>query len=259
MTLGTVLFLLSPRDREHDGRDITIEPDRIDARFRSARARVSHPLSATEKQVAIGELVEEEVLAREALRLGIGVEDPILRARLADRMRATLASTLPKGDIGEDEIAAESARRAAAAPLRVRLDVHYFRKEGTDAHEAAERFAQRPGENREHEDRPPIPDGAWWTEEALARVVGANVAHVAMTTEVGRASAPTTSAWGVWIVVPLERRSASPTELRAEAREEILRQRQAAGIARLVEHARRDYRVQIRTLAGTTLEPESID
>ncbi len=255
VALGTLLFVLAPRER--DGREITITEDRVDARFRIARARVPHPLTASERQVAIEELVEEEVLAREALRLGIGVDDPIARARLADRMRETLASTLPPVDVSDDEIAAESARRAAALPHRVRLGVHFFRKERADATHAAERFAANaPGVEA---DRAPIPDGVWWTEEALARVAGANVANAAMTTEIGRRSAPATSAWGVWVVVPLERRAPSPVELRAEAREEVVRQRQAASLAKLVERARRDYRVDVRTPAGAAIEHEGID
>ena len=248
VALGGLLFVLAPPER--DDRAITIEADRVEAKLRSIRARLGRPISAEEQHAAVRELVDEEVLAREALRLGVGVADPIVRARLADQMRETLASTLPPVDVGEDEIARESARRAREASPRVRLEVHFFRKERPDAQSAAERFRER----RDGDDRAPIPDGAWWTEDMLARVAGAGVARAAMTTPIGEPSAPTTSSWGIWVVVPLERRPASPEELRGEAIDLLSKQRRARSIEQLVERSRRDYRVDVRPHAGEPLD-----
>src|SRR5262245_13355705 len=78
--IGAVLFALAPRERED--RDLTISAPRVDAALRGEQARLGRTLQREEKEGAIRALVDEEVLAREALRLGIGTEDPIVRARL---------------------------------------------------------------------------------------------------------------------------------------------------------------------------------
>ena len=55
-------------------------------------------------------------------------------------------------------------------------------------------------------ERAPIPAEATWTEPTLAGAAGADVARAAMVTPLHRPSEPVTSAWGYWVVMPLERR-----------------------------------------------------
>lgn len=247
LAIGGALFAIAPR--EPDDRTAKISAARVDAAVTSERARAGRPLDRTEEDRVVDLLVEEEVLAREAARLGIGTDDPVVRARLSEAMRAALASTLRPSQLGEDEIDREAALLAASAPMRVRVRVHFFRHDRADAQKAAEALA-RGEQARPQEDRAPIPDDVWWTEEALARAAGREVAAAAMTTEVGRPSAVTPSAWGSWVVVPVERRRPEASDMRAEAAAAIQRRRQAEELARLVEQRRASYRIEIEAPPG---------
>ncbi|MBX3264329.1 MAG: hypothetical protein KF782_31950 [Labilithrix sp.] len=244
--LGGVLFALAPP--EEDPRELTIDAPRVALALRSEEARAGRALDRSEKEAAIAALVDEELLAREALRLGVGAEDPVVRARLSEAMRAALVRTLPDVGVDDEELTREIARRLERAPERVRLGVRLFRRATSEATGAAARAPD--GAAGDTGDRPPIPDGAWWTEEALARAAGAAVADAAMRTEVGRPSAPTASAWGTWIVVPLERRRPDASEVRAEAYAELRGRKQADALAKLLERRRRDYRVDVRAPEG---------
>ncbi|MBX3211584.1 MAG: hypothetical protein KF850_06085 [Labilithrix sp.] len=246
VVLGAVLFAVAPAEQEP--RELTIDASRVALALRSEEARTGRALERAEKEAAIAALVDEEILTREALRLGVGAGDPIVRARLSEAMRDALVRTLPEIDIADEEVAAEIARRLERAPERVRLGVRSFRRAPAVATGDAVRATPRA--QGDEGDRPPIPDGAWWTEDALARAVGRAVADAAMRTEIGRPSEPTVSAWGTWIVVPLERRLPAAREVRAEAYAALRARKQADALARLIERRRREYQIDVRSPEG---------
>lgn len=97
-----------------------------------------------------------------------------------------------------------------ARPLdeRVTLSVWFVDKDRPHAEEEARAIAHAVAEGRTPSslDAPPIPRDATWSERTLASAAGADIARVAMTTELGRPSDPLPSAWGFWIIVPRDRR-----------------------------------------------------
>ena len=81
--------------------------------------------------------------------------------------------------------------------------------------------------------------------EVLARAAGPGVAKAAFETPVGAVSAPIASAWGIWIVRPVERRPLPASEVRGAA-EQIVRLRMAgAEIDRVVDRASADVVVDM--------------
>ena len=81
--------------RAYPGHQVAV----IDERLRAEEARRGRPLAADEKLAVVRDAVDEEVLAREAIQLGLGTDDPIVRARLAERpSRPTSRSALPSTD-----------------------------------------------------------------------------------------------------------------------------------------------------------------
>ncbi len=249
VVVGAVLAALAPAQRED--RKITIAGANVD----DAR-------------------IDDEVLAREAVRIGLGTDEPVVRARLAERMRSALAQSLPPPRIEEAELDRALAEEIGRAPERMRLAVWFVSRERSGAATIAEtlarevreakrsepsllsgaRGAEPPerevradrGAGRGHGDRPPIPDDTTWTEASLASVVGPHAAEAAAKTPVGAVSDPVASAWGFWIFAPLERRPALASEVRADAAARLARERSAADIAKAVRRLRSSYDIDVR-------------
>ena len=189
------------------------------------------------------------------MRLGLGTGDAIVRARLAQRMSASLAASLPAPPVAPDELERACATEAARAPERARVAFWFVPKDlpgAADEADAIVRLLRAGGPRSAHGrgQRPPIPDGAVWSEEALAAVTGAAVAHAALHAPVGEAAGPFAAAWGFYVLVPLERRRAEPAEVRADVQAALLRDKQAAAIEAWIGRARRDYVIDVRAPEG---------
>ena len=251
VAVGGVLALAAPK--APDGRLIALGPPRIEAGLQEERLRRGRELSLAEKNAVVNDLVDEEVLAREAVRLGIGTEDPVVRSRLAERMTASYAKALPPPRLDEAEVNVAIAHAVERAPDRVRLAVWFIAKERADASSAAETLRKTiatEGPEHAHGDRSALPDNTLWTEETLAKVAGAAVAKRALEAEVGKPTEPLPSAWGYYVFVPLEHRHATADEVRADAIAKLASERQAVEVKRLVRRARRDYSVELKSPDG---------
>jgi hypothetical protein len=74
---------------------IVITPAAAEAAFQLRAETIGRPLTEPERSVALAELVEEELLVREALRQGVDRQDVVVRSRLADKMRFLLSGEPP--------------------------------------------------------------------------------------------------------------------------------------------------------------------
>ncbi len=254
LLVGGVLALAAPKEQPATSTTTNIQIDsrRLEESLRAEEIRLGRVLSPAEAERIRRETIDDEVLAREALRAGVLDRelDPVVRGRLAERMRAVLASTLPPPQLDEREIDVATSRAIEGAPERVRLALWFVSREHPDAGSRAEEIVRairehgyRSPQAKRHGDHLPVPDGAIWTEEALARALGGNVARAAMTTNIDAASLPLPSAWGFYVLVPLERRRAEPAEVRAEAIATLTREKQSAALDVLIERARRSYTI----------------
>jgi len=256
LAMGALLAALAPRQKDDS---IVIDAPRVTAAIEAEQARKGASLTPEEKEATIRALVDEEVLAREAQRVGIGTDDPVVRARSAERMRASYAATLPMPPVDDAEVTAETMRLVARAPERVRLAVWFVARDRADAARVADALADADGGPPKAIDPPPIPDGAWWTEEALARVVGREAARGAFAAELRKTSRALASTWGYYVFVPLERRAADPAELRTEATANVVEKKKAAEVERLVARARKRYRIEVPGAAFVAPSAKGID
>jgi hypothetical protein len=71
-----------------------------------------------------------------------------------------------------------------------------------------------------------------------------------MLTPVGKASGALPSAWGFYVIVPLERIGADPSEVRAEALAAIRDSKHAAQIERRIARARGEYEIEVQSPEG---------
>jgi hypothetical protein len=250
--IGLVGWALSPTARR--SRDVMVDASAVAEGLRLEQGRVARPLTDEDKQRVMGDLVADEVLLREGLRLGVGTEDAVVRGRIADRMRAHLEAASPV-PVTADEARAEAARQSARMPVRVRLAVAFVGKDRPNATGDADALARALASAPETPspyggDRPPLEAGAWWREEDLARIAGPSVARAALETAVGAWSAPIASAWGFYLVRPVERRPPTAEEAMEAGAAEVRRQKRAAAVARAIGRVLSDYDVTVRSPAG---------
>lgn len=250
--IGLVGWSLSPKAQRD--REVVVESGAVAEALRLEQARVARPLTPGEKQVVMSELVAEEVLFREGLRLGIGTDDAVVRARIAERMRGHLeAATI--APVTADEARDEAEREAPGLPPRVRLAIAFVSKDRPNAAGDADALALALASAPETPapfggDRAPIAATPWWTEEDLARATGASVARAALATPVGSWSSPIASAWGFYLVRPLERRAPTAVEATTAAAAEVRRRKRADAVSRAVSRISSDYDVSVKSPPG---------
>ena len=240
--VGGLLFAVAPRERRE--RPIHIGVPTIEHAWRTEQVRMGRILTPGEKQRVVDDLVADEVLYREGRRLGIDGSDAVVRARVAESMRTALANAVPAVD--PEEVAREAAVLAATAPLRVRLDLWFVARDRPEASRVAEVLAA--GIGKEHPrspDQPPLDEDASYSEEILARAAGPGIAKAAFELPVGAVSRPIASAWGIWIVRPVERRPLPTSELRGAAEQIVRQRRSAVEIERVVDRASADVVVDM--------------
>lgn len=143
--VGAALHLLLPVDPAPP-----LEPDASvsrtllidDARRNQVRAdwtqEMGRPPSEQELHAAIGAWVKREVRVREAIRLGLDEADPVIRARLADKMAFVATSTEPVDPPTESELRALHAQHPERYRRPTRITIRQVFT-GSDA-QAAERI-----------------------------------------------------------------------------------------------------------------------
>lgn len=249
---GALIAALAPKER--DTQTVVVSESEVATSIKQETALRGRALTQAEKDAAVSGLVDDVVLAREATRLGLGADDPVTRTLLAQRMRVSLEKAMPTPKIDRAEVDAEIVRQLAQTPQRVRLGVWFVSKERPNAGREAEAIVHDIGAlgiaHVRDRDKPPLPSGALWTETELARAGGALVARAAMETEIGKPAGPLASAWGFFVIVPLERRQASSAEVSAAAVAAIIDRKRADDVAKAVSGLRQEYRVEIRSANG---------
>jgi len=118
-------YLIAPEE-EHSEPGATIMVDKKDVELLVTRFETSwnRPPSAQERQALIDALVREEILVREARKLGLDRGDQEIRARLAQKMDfltdAIAASVTPEEEILQEYLGANPER--FSTPPRIAFD-----------------------------------------------------------------------------------------------------------------------------------------
>jgi hypothetical protein len=126
LTLGALVFALHSALRPTADNVIHVS-DALIAAMRSDLQRRGET-DENSLEAAITAYTEEEILLREARRLGLDQGDPIIRRRLAQVMRFFLAESAPQSDPSEEDLRAHLVANAAryAQPARVSFEHHFF-------------------------------------------------------------------------------------------------------------------------------------
>ena len=146
VALGAAVFVVYARfENTRPTRPLTANDAPI-AQLRSDwAARAGTPPNAAEERRLKAEWLEEEVLYRRALELGLGESDTIVRRRLVQRMRFLIEDTAPVPEPNDVQLRAwiDAHPEKYKEPARLSLDHVFFSrsKRGSDLSADAERAA----------------------------------------------------------------------------------------------------------------------
>jgi hypothetical protein len=265
LAIGAVLFVLAPSPAR--GRGVHIEPGDLAARRAEERRRLGvATLSDTEARAVEAHVVEDEILYREALRLGLDRGDSILRQRLIQKV-LFLAEDLggASREPREDDLRAyfEATRERWMLPESIRL-VHVF----ASSREALDRLR---------------PEVIAWSRGALAadavppfgeplpisRSVSGRIAEIAVgygpgfaealgRQELGKWSEPIASKYGFHLVKVVDRRPARPAafaDVRGDLSLAYAVSRREEAVAAFLQQAFARYEVDVGGERLPSLEP----
>ena len=240
---------------EQDRRVVEVTRDRVEQLRARWAAQWGRPPTATELRTLVDEAVDEEILYREARRLGLDVEDAIVRRRLAQKMTFVLEDA---GDAAppDDEIEEYYARHAERyrRPARTTFDHVFLSADSRSdpAGDAAALLREMAADNRGWTQ---LGDPfmlartyAARTDPQIARLFGAGFADAVSALPAGGWNGPVESTYGMHLVRVRDRTaSRTPTldelseRVAADLREERRRERGRTGYQRL----RDDYEVRL--------------
>ena len=210
-------------------------------------AQIGRLPTAAELDSLVEDHVREEVLVREAMRMGLDADDTIVRRRLAQKMSFLIEDTVVTGEVSESELAAyfkENADRYGDAQ-RFTLRHVYVSPDRRGSDEEAARVAADILAQLQAEGGGAEPENTLWrrlgdpfmlrreygrrTAGDLAELFGGVFVDGLATLPIGEWAGPVESAYGYHIV-----RLSARTEARPAVFEDVRR--------RVLEDARRDAR-----------------
>lgn len=257
LALGAALFFVHRAVAPPNGtRRIVVSSAVLDGLRQDHRRRTGVLPTPVEEAALAARWVDDEVLYREALALGLERGDVVVRRRLVQKMAYLVEDLDPIPAPGDAELAAYLAAHPEryAKPARVSL-THVFA--GNDRHgEGAAAIAAAW--------RPALEDGAapgglgdpflrgreltLWTESELAGAFGAPFAARVMALPVGAWSEPVSSPFGWHVVRVNERRPGRAPDL-ADVRDEVTHdwreERRDASNRAARERLRQRYAVEV--------------
>lgn len=205
------------------------------------------PPTRDELAALIQERVDEELLAREAIRLGLDKDDLIVRRRLAQKMAFASedVAAIPEPDDRTLQAYYDANRARYASPGRLALRHVYFSSDRTgetprSAAAAALARLQAGGEVTGDPSLLPL-TYADVAEADIARDYGADFAAAVHKAPVGAWVGPAPSAYGMHLI-RVERRLPSQTPPLADVRDEV----RAAWLAERRQDESRAFRASLR-------------
>ncbi|HEX4241575.1 MAG TPA: peptidylprolyl isomerase [Steroidobacteraceae bacterium] len=233
--LGAMLFALDRAVEEHARFSrIAITQDRIDRIADNYRRQFGDSPSSPQLQALVDKYIDEEILYREALKLGLDREDEIVRRRLVQKyefLQQDLSAPQRPTDAELEDHYREHAARYRV-PARVTFTQTYFSTDlrgDQGARRAAQALASRlnrRGITRavEQGDRFPGPDDfTALSAEELLRVFGeGTLTRGIFDVQAGRWSAPLRSGYG-WHTVYVTAREPDRQAAFAEVRDQVER------------------------------------
>lgn len=254
--LGGAIFAVTPRPRS--ARDIDIESERLAALHAAEAARTGAPtLDADATRAVDQRALEDELLYREGVRLGLDKNDGIVRQRVVQKV-LFLAEELG----GASRPPTEAELAAFFRDNRDRWTVgEHLRFEQIYRHTPEDLARWMAGPKT---DAPPASEPSPVAAEidtdlaTLGRSLGTDFANALSSAPTGRWVGPIASAYGAHLVRIVERTPGHPAELsdvRGAVLEEYSVHRRQEATARFLTDAFARYRVAIDGKPLTSFEP----
>ena len=147
LLLGLAVFLAERMVGGRGGEDATIVVDarQIDRLHKLWFTQTRRPPTDFELDALVQDHVREEVLYREALRLGLDRDDTIIRRRLAQKMGFLMDDTARIDEPGDDALEAfyEANRQRYLEPRRTTFRHVYVKRDRADSGRLAEELLRR--------------------------------------------------------------------------------------------------------------------
>jgi peptidyl-prolyl cis-trans isomerase C len=217
--------------------------------------QMQRPPNKVELAGIIRDRIDEELLAREALRLGLDKDDMIIRRRLAQKMAFATDDVSQVGEPSDAALRAYYARTAEryAAPARVAFQQVFF--SGDRPHGGAEKAAAQALQRAEEDKREPQGDPFLFplayddvSLQDLLRDYGTAFVKALESAPIGTWQGPVLSPYGWHIVKVTARRKpadVSYAAVRDQVRDAYLADRRAEANAAFLRDLRKRYRVVV--------------
>lgn len=222
VVLGVLLFALHRAVAPPSaGEEIVVPPDALAAMREEFRRRTTRMPSATDEQAMLEKWVDDEVLVREALSLGLDRGDGVVRRRLIQKMEYLIENTEPVQAPTDAELQTYLAANIAryATPARVSF-THVFVSAQRAGAAAAEEAAALKTRLDDGADPAALGDPflrgrdvRLHTQAELASGFGAPFAAAVVQLPEGTWSAPIRSSFGLHLVRVSEKRAGAEAGL----------------------------------------------
>ena len=181
--------------------------------------RQGRKLTAEEVEHALRAWENETLLVRDARRLGLATHDPIIRRRMAEKMRYLIEDAATVTPPTDEALTAylERNQQQFMLPAQVAIDQRFFSREirgaGMDSDAQAGLRLLRSGEPERGDSHPLGESLPLQTEQALSRRLGAVFAQRALDAPVGTWSGPIASSTGLHLIRVNVHQPARPAKL----------------------------------------------
>lgn len=260
--IGALLFAVTAlRQKQSEHAEIRISAGEVAQLAAFWETQAQRKPTAEELRGAIEERIDEEVLAREAVRLGLDRDDVIVRRRLAQKMAFVSDDLAVVAEPSEGELREyfNAHRETYTTPDLYALRHVYF---NPDRHKALDADAQRAlqkltrGANADDVGDPfMLPrELADVSREDIVRDFGSSFADAVTGSTPGTWSGPVRSPFGVHLV-KLESHTPSSAarfeDVRDQIREAYLAQKQRDANVALRAKLRQQYKIVVETAEGS--------
>jgi len=261
--IGALLFAFTAwRQQKQDHTEIRITSGEIAQLAAFWQTQSQRQPTSEELRALIEERIDEEVLAREAVRLGLDRDDVIVRRRLAQKMAFVSDDLAVVSEPAEADLRAyfDAHKEAYTTPDLYALRHVFFNpdRHGTALDSDAQRALQRliRGANASEVGDPfMLPrELADVSRDDIARDFGSVFAEAVTTSQPAAWTGPVRSPFGVHLV-KLESHTPSSVarfeDVRDRVREAFLAQQQQEANAALRTKLRQQYKIVVETSEGT--------
>jgi hypothetical protein len=261
--IGALLFAFTAwRQQQQDHSEIRITSGEIAQLAAFWETQSQRPPTAEELRGLIEERIDEEVLAREAVRLGLDRDDVIVRRRLAQKMAFVSDDLAVVSDPAETDLRAyfDAHKETYTTPDLYTLRHVFFNPDrhgmalDADAQRALQRLARGANPNDVGDPFMLPRELADVSRDDIARDFGSMFAEAVTASQPGSWSGPVRSPFGVHLI-KLESHAPSSVarfeDVRDRVREAFLTQKQQEANATLRARLRQQYKIIVERTAGT--------